>query len=86
MREDSLRKKQTGMSDSIGPESGLRQTVLRRFHLGTMILLPSHRLKQWGQLGENLGGVRFPERGASRGSVCPPKPGEVVSNTGNADK
>ena len=43
MREDSLRKKQTGMSDSIGPESGLRQTVLRRFHLGTMILLPSHR-------------------------------------------
>ena len=31
------------MSDSIGPESGLRQTVLRRFHLGTMILLPSHR-------------------------------------------
>jgi len=25
-----------------------------------MILLPSHSLKQWGQLGEILGGVRFP--------------------------
>ena len=25
-----------------------------------MILLPSHRRKQWGQLGEILGGVRFP--------------------------
>ena len=53
------------MSDSIGPESGLRQTVLRRFYLGTMILLPSHRLKQWGQLGENLGGVKFPWSGTA---------------------
>ena len=25
-----------------------------------MIRLPSHRRKQWGQLGENLGGVEFP--------------------------
>jgi hypothetical protein len=25
--------------------------------------LPSHSLKQWGQLGEILGGVRFPESG-----------------------
>ena len=31
--------------------------------------LSSHRLKQWGQLGEILGGVRFPEDGASHWSV-----------------
>ena len=31
--------------------------------------LSSHRLKQWGQLGEILGGVRFPEGGASHWSV-----------------
>ena len=48
-----------------------------------MVPLPSHSLKQWGQLGEILGGVRFPERGASRGPVQPPKPGGVVSNTGS---
>ena len=47
-----------------------------------MVPLPSHSHKQWGQLGEILGGVRRPERGASRGSVLPPMPGEVVSNTG----
>ena len=45
--------------------------------------LSSHSLKQWGQLGEILGGVRFPESGASRWLVQPPKPGEVVSNTGS---
>jgi hypothetical protein len=28
--------------------------------------LSSHSLKQWGQLGENLGGVKFPKSGASR--------------------
>ena len=33
------------------------------------ISLPSHSLKQWGQLGEILGGVRFPECGASRCAV-----------------
>ena len=37
-------------------------------------------IKQWEQLGENLGGVRFPERGASRGSVRTPTAREVVSN------
>ena len=31
--------------------------------------LSSHRLKQWGQLGDILGGVRFPEGGASHWSV-----------------
>ena len=31
-----------------------------------MVPLPSHSLKQWGQLGEILGGVRFPECGANR--------------------
>ena len=31
--------------------------------------LSSHRFKQWGQLGEILGGVRFPEGGASHWSV-----------------
>ncbi len=31
---------------------------------------------QWGQLGEILGGVRFPERGASRGLVDRPSLGE----------
>ena len=40
-------------------------------------------ITQWGQLGEILGGVRFPERGASRGPVLPPKPGGVVSNAGS---
>ena len=35
-----------------------------------MVPLPSHRHKQWGQLGEILGGVRYPEGGASRRSVC----------------
>ena len=37
-------------------------------------------IKQWEQLGENLGGVRFPERGANRGSVRTPTAREVVSN------
>ena len=45
--------------------------------------LSSHSLKQWGQLGEILGGVRFPESGANRWLVQPPKPGGVVSNTGS---
>ena len=49
-----------------------------------LYFLSSHSLKQWGQLGEILGGVRFPESGASRWLVQPPKPGEVVSNTGSA--
>ena len=39
--------------------------------------------KMTGQLGDILGGVRFPESGASRWLVQPPKPGEVVSNTGS---
>ena len=47
-----------------------------------MVPLPSHSLKQWGQLGEILGGVKFPERSANCGPVLPPKPGGVVSNTG----
>ena len=48
-----------------------------------MILLSSHRHKQWGQLGEILGGVK------TRGAVWPTadseaaSPGGVVSNTGN---
>ena len=46
----------------------------------TMIPLPSHRLKQWGQLGEILGGVRFPECDASRSPVVRPWLREVVSN------
>ena len=29
-----------------------------------MVLLSSHSLKQWGQLGEILGGVRFPWAGS----------------------
>ena len=48
-----------------------------------MVPLPSHSLKQWGQLGEILGGVKFPERSANCGPVLPPMPGEVVSNTGS---
>ena len=31
------------------------------------------QLTQWGQLGEILGGVRFPERGARRGLVRRPR-------------
>ena len=40
----------------------------RLFRKDTTILysLSSHSLKQCGQLGEILGGVRFPEGGASR--------------------
>ena len=34
-----------------------------------MVPLPSHSLKQWGQLGEILGGVRVPECAARRSSV-----------------
>ena len=48
-----------------------------------MVPLPSHSLKQWGQLGEILGGVKFPVRSANCGPVLPPMPGGVVSNTGN---
>ena len=42
--------------------------------------LSSHSHKQWGHLGEILGGVRFPESGASRWFVQPPMAWEVVSN------
>ena len=42
--------------------------------------LSSHSFKQWGQLGEILGGVRFPEGGASRWLVQPPMIRGVVSN------
>ena len=42
--------------------------------------LSSHSRKQWGQLGEILGGVRFPESGANRWFVQPPTAWEVVSN------
>ena len=54
----------------------------RLFRNDTTILysLSSHSLKQWGQLGEILGGVRFPESGASRWLVQPPMIREVVSN------
>ena len=31
---------------------------------------------QWGQLGEILGGVKFPERGARRGLARRPRLGE----------
>ena len=42
--------------------------------------LSSHSYTQWGQLGEILGGVRFPESGASRWLVQPPTIRGVVSN------
>ena len=42
--------------------------------------LSSHSYTQWGQLGEILGGVRFPEGGASRWLVQPPMIRGVVSN------
>ena len=55
-----------------------------------MVPLPSHspalcRITQWGQLGEILGGVKGPERGASRGSVTPPTAWEVVSNRASSE-
>ena len=58
------------------------------FRNDTTILysLSSHSLKQWGQLGEILGGVRFPEGGASRWLVQPPMIREVVSNRISRDK
>ena len=50
----------------------LRQAALPRPHSPIMVPLPSHSLKQWGQLGEILGGVGIPERGASCGLVIRP--------------
>ena len=47
-----------------------------------MIPLPSHSLKQWGQPGEILGGVRCSDETAKVWCCMPPKPGGVVSNTG----
>ena len=42
-------------------------------------ILSSHSLKQWGQLGEILGGVRFPMGAARRRFVQPPdSPGSSV--------
>ena len=42
-------------------------------------ILSSHSRKQWGQLGEILGGVRFPMGAARRRFVQPPdSPGSSV--------
>ena len=65
----SLNGKESEGVLSVLPESRTRQDHL-----------PSHSHKQWGQLGEILGGGRFPERTAKRGSVLPPTAQEVVSN------
>jgi len=35
-----------------------------------MVPLPSHRLNQWGQLREILGGVRHPECAAEHSSIA----------------
>ena len=35
-----------------------------------MVPLPSHRLNQWGQLGEILGGVKVPECAARHSSAA----------------
>lgn len=43
-----------------------------------MVPLSSHSFKQWGQLGEILGGVRFPECGAHRSLADRPAWGSSV--------
>lgn len=43
--------------------------------LPIMVPLSSHRLNQWGQLREILGGVRHPECAAKHSSIDRPRPG-----------
>ena len=64
-------------SGSSDPKAGL-QPVSPRPHLPIMVPLSSHSFKQWGQLGEILGGVRFPECGAHRSLADRPAWGSGV--------
>lgn len=43
-----------------------------------MVPLPSHRLNQWGQLREILGGDKRPECAAKHSSIDRPRPGISV--------
>lgn len=52
------------------------QAVSQRNCSPTMVSLLSLSLKQREQLGENLGGVRVPERVAKRGYAVRPRPGK----------
>ena len=63
----------------------LWQAVSPRPHLPIMVPLSSHSFKQWGQLGEILGGVRFPECGAHRSLADRPAWGSGVEYRQNKD-
>ena len=51
-----------------------------------MILLSSHSLKQWGQPGENLGGVRARDAVPTAACEVAHTPGKVVSEYGQNEK
>ena len=50
--------------------------------MGIMILPPSHRITQWGRLGEILGGVRFPWSSIAYCRLMISLPGGVVDKFG----
>lgn len=65
---DQLKYKCRAASSKVSG-GGIRYTVI-------MVPLSSHSLKQWGQLGEILGGVRFPECGVRRSLAVRPSLGK----------
>ena len=58
-REICINAARKVVSGSVRPESRSWPTCLA-MTAPALVLLPSHSYMQWGQLGEILGGVRFP--------------------------
>ena len=87
MREDHLHRNYSDVNERpircraklIQPKAGMAAclAMIPSAYNGT--ILSSHSRKQWGQLGEILGGVRFPMGAARRRFVQPPDgPGSSV--------
>lgn len=64
------------VSDEHSAQSSRGRLFRNDLILPTMVPLPSHRLNQWGQLREILGGVRHPECAAKHSSIDRPRPGK----------
>lgn len=79
VRQDPLGKEvnpQPAASDEHSAQSSRGRLFRNNLILPTMVPLPSHRLNQWGQLREILGGVRHPECVAKHSSIDRPRPGK----------
>lgn len=79
VRQDPLGKEvnpQPAASDEHSAQSSRGRLFRNNLILPTMVPLSSHRLNQWGQLREILGGVRHPECAAKHSSIDRPRPGK----------